>query len=323
MSSLAEKMVPQSLDEVLGQENTKKAIRSWIKADDFPRCQLFTGPVGTGKSSLATLIARACQGPEGWEGSDIRQINAGSVGKVDDMRDLAEQSISRPLIGRYRVFILEEAHRATDAAQDAILVPMETNTTTVWILTSSEPSKLLPAVRSRCSAATFDIKPLTKLQMVELTERALVVANPRGDWESDKAAEWLYEKDVRQPREILGVLDLWFSGVPLEECLQSKIHEPLYRDVSSAVLSGNWTKASGLLAQIKTADSRGLVAITSAFLRQELLKNGVGARADALATCLVGLDSTGFADGVAYGAVTGLLYKTCKAIQNSVQGSAR
>ena len=104
------------------------------------------------------------------------------------------------------------------------------------------------------------------------------------------------------------------AGTPLEEAIHGAEHEPLYKDIAGAVLRGDWTKASGLLSQVKTADSRGLIGITSAFLRGELLKCPVGVKADSLATCLVGLDSLGYADGVAYGAVTGLLYKCAKSL---------
>jgi hypothetical protein len=91
-------------------------------------------------------------------------------------------------------------------------------------------------------------------------------------------------------------------------------HEPLYRDVSSAVLSGNWTKASAALAQIKTADARGLIGITSAFFRSELVKCPIGPRARALAQCLKAMDSLGFADGSAYGAVVGIFYLCCETL---------
>lgn len=307
MSNLAEILAPTRLDQVLGQDHAKKAIASWIEKDNFPRCQLYTGPVGTGKSTLAGIVARACQGLGGWEGSDIRQINAGVVGKVDDMRALTEEAKSVPFVGRYRVFILEEAQRVTDAAADALLVPMETCLSTVWILTSSEPAKLPAAIRSRCAAATFDLKPLTRPQIHHLVCRAL----PAGTEALSLTAK-LDEMRVNSPREILGVLDQYLAGVPLEEAIHGSEHEPLYKDVASAVLSGKWTTAAEALKQIKTADSRGLIAITSAFFRQELLKNSVGPRADALSKCLRGLDGLGFADGTAYGAATGLFYECAK-----------
>lgn len=309
MSSLAEKLQPESLDQVVGQEHAKKAILSWINKDDFPRCVLLTGPVGTGKSTLARLIARAAQGPEGWEGADIRQINAGTVGKVDDMRCLIEDTDSVPFVGRYRVFILEEAHRATDSSQDAMLVPMETSLSTMWILTSSEPNKLLPAIKSRCSAATFQLKTLNKEELWHFIQHA-----SGGKLDETKTAKFLWDREIVSPRHILGIVDQALSGVSLEEVALDESHEPLYRDVCGAVLKGNWPRASELLGQIKTADSRGLISVLSAFFRSELIKCPIGPRADALAVCLVGMDQTGFADGVAYGACVGLLYKCCKAL---------
>jgi hypothetical protein len=318
MSNLAETLRPETLDSVIGQDGAKKAIRSWIEKDNFPRCQLYTGPVGTGKSTLAGIVAKACQGSSGWEGADIRQINAGTVGKVDDARALAADSASRPFIGRYRVFVLEEAQRMTDAAQDAILIPMEFNAWTVWILTSSKPEDLLPAIRSRCAAATFELKLLAPKQMAELVERSIEEDERKpGSLDSIAFIEFLDAHKIYAPREILGATDQFLSGVPLEDCIHGAEHEPLYKDVAGAVLNGNWTKASGLLTQIKTADYRGMISVVSAFLRSDLVKQPVGPRADALATCLVGLGNSAFQDGVAYAATTGLLYKCAKNLGGS------
>ena len=311
MSNLAEILRPESLDAVIGQDAAKRAIQSWVEKDNFPRCQLYTGPVGTGKSTLAGIVAKACQGSDWDEGCDIRQINAGTVGKVDDARALAAESASRPFIGRYRVFTLEEAHRMTDAAQDAILVPMEVNPWTMWLLTSSEPEKLLPAIRSRCSAATFALKPLNRDQIATLVRS--VKPNLTDD-EYVKWGTWFVEKSVTSPREILGVLDQHFAGVPLEQAVHGAEHEPLYPEIATAVLSGNWSKTSGLLKQIKTADYRAMVAVVSAKMSWALLEEGFGPRGDAIATCLVGLGVNQFADGVAYSSLKALLYKCCRTI---------
>jgi len=305
MSNLALDLRPFRLEDVLGQESTKRAIKAFAEKDSWPNVFLFYGPPGTGKTTLALIVAQMA----GAEGDGLLEVNASDANGVDAARELAETSGSRPFSGRRRVIILNEFHQYTGPAQNVLKDPME-KSDTIWILTTDKPERVEPAIKSRAAAATFELKPLNDSELCAL----LTKIDPK--LLKDSVGKFLWEHGVRAPREILGAVDQYLSGVPLEDCIHGSEHEPLYKDVAGAVLRGDWAKASGLLGQIKTADSRGLIAITSAFLRGELLKNPIGAKADALATCLVGLDSTGFADGVAYGAVTGLLYKTAKSINN-------
>jgi len=311
MTQLALDLRPRSLGEVIGQDSAKKAIQSFADKNYWPNVFLFHGPPGTGKTTLALIVAQM----SGADPEYIHEINASTANGVDAARELADLSSSRPFTGQRRVIILNEAHRLTLPAQDALKDPMEKNSA-LWLLTTDEPEKISSAIRSRASAATFELRPLTELQMVTLCEQALIYANPTGTWQpqTDRAAEWMYNKGVREPREILGALDLFFSGVPIEQCIHGAEHEPLYKDVAGAVLRGDWNKASATLEQIKTADYRGMISIVSSFLGSALLKEPIGAKADALATCLVGLGNSNFADGIAYAATKGLLYKCSRTI---------
>ena len=307
MSNLALTMRPEKLEDVIGNESTKKAIRSFAEKDNWPNVFLFYGPPGTGKTTFAEIVAKLIAGEDG----SIHEINGSVQNKVEDARELCEIAASCPFNGRQRVFIVNEFHRWTAAAQDAVKDTME-KCPTVWILTTDSPSDISAAILSRAKPAMFQLKLLGRVDLRDLVGRVLTSAKMSG--KLSEIADFLEKNHITAPREILGVLDQYLAGVPLEECVHGSEHEPLYKDVAGAVLSGNWTKASAALAQIKTADARGLIGITSAFFRNELVKCPVGPRADALATCLVGLDQTGFADGSAYGAVTGLLYKATKAM---------
>jgi len=304
MSNLALDLRPQSLDQILGQDAAKRAIESFAKKDNWPNVFLFYGPPGTGKTTFAEIVARMIAGEDG----DIRQINGSVQNKVEDARELSEIAQSCPFNGRQRVFIVNEFQKWTDSAQEAVKDTME-KCPAAWILTTDQPDKISPAIRSRASAATFQMKPLNRGQIADLVLRAAPsVASGTGVGVGD----FLWGKGITSPREILGVLEQHLTGTPLDQCIHGSEHEPLYKDVAGAVLNGNWTKASAALSQIKTADARGLIGITSAFFRSELVKCPIGSRADALSKCLRGLDSLGFADGTAYGAATGLFYECAK-----------
>lgn len=307
MGQLALSLRPSSLGEVIGQDAAKRAIESFAKRGNWPNVFLFSGLPGTGKTTLALIVAKMVGADE----SCTHEINASDHNGVDDARELADLSASSPFNGQRRVIILNEFHAYTTQAQDALKDPMEKNNS-IWILTTDKPEKISLAIRSRASASTFDLKPLGRADVSELVGRVLAPLALSG--EQTKIVDFLGKNKVFCPREILGVTEQYLAGVSLEETLHDASHEPLYKDVAAAVFNGNWPKAAGLLEQIKTADYRGMIAMVSAYLGGALLKESVGPKADALATCLVGLGTSNFADGVAYAATKGLLYKCAKAI---------
>ena len=307
MGQLALELRPQKLEDVLGQDAAKKAIKSFAEKDNWPNVFLFYGPPGTGKTTLALIVAQLA----GAEGDGLHEINASTDNGVDFARSLAEISSSRPFSGRRRVIILNEFHQVTVAAQNALKDPMEKNPA-LWILTTDKPEKVEPAIKSRAAAATFELKPLRPNEAAKLVVRAIGDKVP--GVEGASVNSFLEEHGVNSPREILGVLDQYLSGVPLEEAVHGSEHEPLYPEIAKAVLSGNWSKTAGLLKKIPTADYRAMVAVVSAKLRWALLDSEPGPRADGLAACLVGMGNVSFADGVAYGSLVGLLYKTAKVL---------
>ena len=300
MSNLALDLRPQSLDAIIGQDAAKRAIKSFAEKDNWPNVFLFYGPPGTGKTTFAEIVAKLIAGEDG----TIHQINGSVQNKVEDARELSEIASSCPFNGRRRVFIVNEFQKWTDSAQEAVKDTME-KAPAVWILTTDQPDKISDAILSRAKPATFRLFPLKKEEIWNLINRATDKVDPTA------TTMFLLKNEITSPREILGVVDQLLAGVSLEEAIHGSEHEPLYPEIATAVLSGNWTKTSGLLKQIKTADYRAMVAVVSAKLSWALLDSDFGPRADALATCVVGLGTQQFADGVAYASLKGLLYKAC------------
>lgn len=310
MSNLALTMRPDRLEDILGQEAAKKAIKTFAEKDNWPSVFLFYGPPGTGKTTFAEIVAKYVAGEDG----DIHQINGSVQNKVEDARELSEIAYSCPFNGRRRVFIVNEFHRWTDAAQDAVKDTME-KSPAVWVLTTDVPEKISEAIRSRASAATFKLNLLNLQQIRDLVFRSTALPEP----EVGPLCEQLFKLGITAPREILGILDQMRAGVPLEQAVHGSEHEPLYPEIAKAVLSGNWAWVSGLLKKIPTADYRAMVAVVSAKLSWALLDESIGPRGDSISTCLVGLGVNQFADGVGYSSCKALLYKCCRAINKETK----
>ena len=173
MTALYRKYRPQDFDEVVGQEAVVRTLRNAIESDKVRQAYLFAGPRGTGKTSLARILAKAlncAQGPTpkpdgtchactaiaSGTSLDVVEMDAASQRGIDDVREIRERVVLQPVEGRYKVYILDEAHQLTDAAWNALLkIVEEPPPHLVFVFCTTSLDKVLPTVRSRCQTFLF------------------------------------------------------------------------------------------------------------------------------------------------------------------------
>ncbi len=173
MTALYRKYRPQDFDEVVGQEAVVRTLRNAIERDQVRQAYLFAGPRGTGKTSMARILAKslncaagpttkpdracqACVSIAAGTSLDVIEMDAASQRGIDDIREIRERVVLQPAEGRQKVYILDEANQLTDAAWNALLKLIEEPPPhLVFVFCTTDLAKVLPTVRSRCQTFVF------------------------------------------------------------------------------------------------------------------------------------------------------------------------
>src|SRR5579872_5680472 len=181
--SLYRKWRSQSFGDMVGQEPVIRTLKNALTSGKLAHAYLFTGPRGTGKTTTARLLAKTvnCEHPVDGEpcnqcqqcreitsgnSFNVIEIDAASNRGIDNIRDLREKVMMPPATGKYKVYILDEAHMLTTEAFNALLKTLEEPPRhAIFVMATTDVHKMLPTVLSRCQR--FDFKRFTTRQIVE------------------------------------------------------------------------------------------------------------------------------------------------------------
>jgi len=220
-TSLYRRHRPGSFDEVVGQQHVVRTLRNAVEQGKVHHAYLFVGSRGTGKTSMAKILARSLNCERGGPtvspcgecescltiaaGSsvDVIEMDAASNRSVDDVRDLRERVAYAPAGGRWKVYILDEAHMLTKEAWNAFLKTLEEPPpNTVFVLATTEAHRVMVTIADRCQR--FDFQRPSLEQISEVLER---VAAAEGIEVDDGAVATIARAAGGSFRDALGTLD--------------------------------------------------------------------------------------------------------------------
>jgi len=213
---------PQRFEDVIGQEHVTQTLRNALRAGRIAHAYLFAGPRGTGKTTMARLLAKAvncldedvaqrpcnrcaiCEAVNEGRLLDLIEMDAASHTGVDNVREAIRDKVGfRPTQARYKVYVIDEVHMLSTSAFNALLKTLEEPPEhVIMILATTEPHRVLPTILSRCQQ--FDFR---RIPIRILVTRLRYIADQEGIRIDDEALQFMARASSGSARDAISLLD--------------------------------------------------------------------------------------------------------------------
>lgn len=272
-TALYRKFRPLCFEDVKGQEHIVTTLKNQIRADRIGHAYLFTGTRGTGKTTIAKILARAvnCENPVDGSpcgecaacksilagtGMNVIEMDAASNNGVDDVRDIVEDISYSPAEGKYKVYIIDEVHMLSTAAFNALLKTLEEPPSyVIFILATTEVHKIPITILSRCQR--YDFK---RISIETIADRLRELMEKEGVQVQERALRYIAKTADGSMRDALSLL---------ERCIAFYYGQELTYDRALEVLGAVDTDVfSGLLRKVLAQDVPGCIALLEEVIMQ-------------------------------------------------------
>lgn len=260
---------PKDFDEIAGQEHITKTFKNALENNKLSHAYLFSGPRGTGKTSVAKIIAKAvnceqapianpcnecdiCKGIDNNTINDVIEIDAASNNGVDEIREIRDKVKYLPGAGKYKVYIIDEVHMLSTGAFNALLKTLEEPPKhVIFILATTEPHKIPATIHSRCQR--FDFRGVNEKEMLARLDEIVTKENLSIQ---DDALRLIAESSDGGMRDAISLLDQVVSYSKEEitpddvHAIRGSITDKSMIDVAKAIAEQNVVKAMNTLDKL-------------------------------------------------------------------------
>jgi DNA polymerase III gamma/tau subunit len=244
---LYQKYRPKTLKELVGQDVAVKSLSKMTKSSSVPHAIMLTGPSGCGKTTTALILKDLLECSD----MDFQDMNCADFRGIESVRDIRQTVRLMPVSGKSRIWLIDEAHKLTNDAQNAFLKLLEFSPQHAYfMLATTDPNKLLPTIRTRCTAIQF--KPLDEPSMVQLLKT--VCAAEKAKISAD-VSDKIVEVAEGSPRKALVLLEQVLSLDDEKSrlaCCVSSDTEKQAIDICRGIMSGaSWSVIAKIIKEVK------------------------------------------------------------------------